>query len=234
MLHDFFEWLQSVPGAVDGDPSTSWSQQLQSSLHQWSLLEGTHVVTLMLFAGTILFVDLRMLGLIFREVSFRTMNDKVLPLTIAGFALMMVTGLLLFLANPVDYYHSVWFRLKVIFLVIASANIAWFHASLKRHGAAWDASAGPPAQMKAAAVISLASWVLVILFGRLIAYTWFDCDHLAPGGFGYGFAECASLYEGLEQEAAPEEPAAEETAPDEPSGDGPPPSDAPPAEGGQP
>ena len=88
MFHDLLQWLQDVPGATGGDPSTSWSQQFAGSLHLWALTEGTHVLSLMLFAGTILVVDLRMLGVAFRDVPYSTLNNKVLPLTIGGFALL--------------------------------------------------------------------------------------------------------------------------------------------------
>src|SRR5262249_10143936 len=162
------QWLQDVPGATDGDPFTSWSQQFAGSLHLWALTEGTHVVALMLFAGTILLVDLRMLGLMFRETPYSALNDKVLPLTIAGFALVAVTGLLLFFSNPVPYYHSVAFRIKFLFIIIAAANIFWFHTVIQKKQAEWDAMPSPPAPVKLAAAVSLTSWIVVIAFGRLM------------------------------------------------------------------
>lgn len=192
MFHDFLDWLQSVPGAVDGDPYTSWSQQFIGSLHLWSLTEGTHVMALMLFGGSILMVDLRMLGLIFRDTPYTTLHDKVLPLTVAGFILLLVTGALLFLSNPVQYYHSVWFRAKVIFILLAGLNVLWFHRTVLRTLPAWDGSPSPPARVKTAAAVSIACWSLVFLFGRLMAFTWFECENLSPGSFGYVFAECAA------------------------------------------
>lgn len=234
MLHDFFNWLQSVPGATDGDPSTSWSQQLVGSLHLWSLLEATHVLTLMLFAGTILIVDLRMLGIAFRTVPYSTLNNKVLPMTVVGFALLVFTGVILFAADPVKYYHSVWFRAKMIFLLVAAANIFWFHFRTQKSIAEWDTLASPPARVKLAAAVSLTSWILVILFGRLIAFTWFDCENLQPTSFGYGFAECAAeMREAIEADAAAaaEEEAAEEGASEEAAPEDPPPEETePPAE----
>lgn len=202
MLHDLFEWLQDVPGAVDGDPFTSWSQQFAGSLHLWSLTEGTHVVALMLFAGTILLVDLRMLGVMFRETPYSTLNAKVLPLTVSGFVLVVATGLLLFLSNPVHYYHSVAFRIKFIFLLIAAANILWFHLMIQKNQSEWDAQTSPPAPVKLAAGVSLASWIVVILFGRLMALNAFGCESLQAGTLGYAFAECAIDIGQAQDEAA--------------------------------
>jgi hypothetical protein len=192
LLHDFLQWLQDVPGATDGDPSTSWSQTLAGSLHLWALIEGSHVLSLMLFAGTILVVDLRMLGVAFRDVPYSTLNNKVLPLTIGGFVLVMLTGAVLFFSNPVHYYHSVWFRAKMVFLIIAAANIFWFHYRTQKNLAEWDAQPSPPLAVKAAAGISLASWIFVIIFGRVTAFLFFECDTMPPGSLGYAFAECES------------------------------------------
>ena len=193
MFHDLLQWLQDVPGATGGDASTSWSQQFAGSLHLWALTEGTHVLSLMLFAGTILVVDLRMLGVAFRDVPYSTLNDKVLPLTIGGFALLTITGLLLFFSNPVHYYHSVFFRAKILFLLVAALNIFWFHYRVQKNMTEWDAQPSPPVPVKLAAVVSLLSWLLVIGFGRITAFTFFECEHMKPGTVGYVFAECASL-----------------------------------------
>ncbi len=202
MLHDLLDWLQSVPGATDGDPYTSWSQQFAGSLHLWALTEGTHVLALMLFAGTILMVDLRMLGLAFRDVPYSVLNNRVLPFTVTGFVILAVTGLLLFFANPVLYYHSVWFRAKVIFLLVAAANIFWFHHSIQKNQTEWDERPNLPTRVKLAAGISLVCWALVILFGRLTAFTWFECENMRPGTFGYIFAECASEMRGVTEGGA--------------------------------
>lgn len=224
MFHDLLQWLQDVPGAVDGDPSTSWSQTLAGSLHLWALIEGTHVVSLMLFAGTILMVDLRMLGLAFKDVPYSTLNNRILPYTIAGFALVVVTGLVLFYSNPVHYYHNVWFRAKVVFIILAAANIFWFHYRVQKTQAEWDARPKPPAAVKLAAGISLTSWIFVIIFGRLTAFEFFLCENMAPGSFGYVFADCESemraVNEMMEEESTDEssEEVTDETSTDESGG----------------
>jgi hypothetical protein len=194
MFHDLMVWLQTVPGATDGDPYSSWSQQFAGSLHLWSLTEGTHVLALMVFAGTILMVDLRMLGVVFRDIPYSALNNRILPVTVTGFAILLVTGALLFAANPVHYYHSVWFRLKVVFILLAAANIFWFHRRTQATIEAWDTAPSPPSSVKLAAAASLTCWILVIACGRLTAFTWFDCENVKPGSFAYAFAECAAEY----------------------------------------
>lgn len=154
---------------------TSWSTQLQSSEHLWMLLEGAHVLTLMLFAGTILFVDMRLLGLVLRKVPVSAVADTVLPYTVAGFAIMVLTGSALFFANPLEYYHNPVFRVKAVFLVAAALNIFIFHWRVQADREKWDARDRPPTAARVSAGISIVLWVAVIVTGRYAAYDWFRC-----------------------------------------------------------
>lgn len=165
MLHDFFLWIQEGLGAhPDGYPP-SWSAQFLGSLNLWSVTEGTHVLTLMLFAGTIWIVDLRMMGAAFKNVPFSTLNDRVLPFTILGFAVMIITGIILFLAKPMDYYHNIWFRAKMLFLLIAAVNIYWFHHRLQKNMDEWNTM---PEASGAAAARDGAYWFAAVTSGVLL------------------------------------------------------------------
>lgn len=198
MLHEFFRWLQEDLGA--SETAESWSQQFRGSLNLWGLTEATHVLTLMVFAGTIWLVDLRMLGVAFKGTPFSKLNEKVLPFTIIAFAVMIITGVALFLAKPMEYYHNVWFRAKMIFLLVAAVNIFWFHRHVQKTQTDWDDSPNPPMLVKLSGAVSLTSWVLIIIVGRFIAYNWYDCGKPLPG-FANWFAECASYPGGIVTEA---------------------------------
>lgn len=179
MIRDAVVWLSKL-GKGPGEYDPSWSEQLASTLNFWGLLEGTHVLSLMLFAGTIFLVDFRLLGWSFRKTPVSVISDRVLPLTVFGFVLMIVTGVALFYAKPLLYYHNVWFRLKLIFLALATLNILIFHFRVQRNRDAWDTAASPPAAAKASAIVSITAWILVITFGRFIAYDWFECGKPLP------------------------------------------------------
>lgn len=167
---------------------TSWSTQLQASENLWMALEGAHVITIMLFVGSILLVDLRLLGVVWRKAPVSAVADSVLPYTRAGFLIMVVTGLALFFANPLEYYHSFMFRLKVIALVAAAINIFIFHRRLEVDRARWDNLAKPPLPARLSAGISLLLWVLVVTAGRFMAYDWVACE--GASGFIAEFAQC--------------------------------------------
>lgn len=180
MIREFLVWMATKVGQVGTDYPMSWSEALASSLNFWGMLEGTHVLSLMLFAGTIFIVDLRLLGLSFKSTPVSVISDRILPLTIFGLIIMIATGAGLFFAKPLLYYHNFWFRIKLVFLVIAAINIIIFHFRVQRNIAAWDTDAKPPRAARLSAMVSITSWILVITFGRFIAYDWFDCGKALP------------------------------------------------------
>ena len=168
--------MDSVEKFVTWLGDTASSVALHESLYMYPIIESIHVIAITLFVGTVAMVDLRLLGLSFRDVPVSTMTSRVLPWTVAGFVVMIVTGLLLFYAIPVRTFHSVWFRTKMIFLLVAFINIWFFHRHVRRDQAKWDTRAVPPLGSRISGVISLTVWLMVIVMGRLIAYNWFDCD----------------------------------------------------------
>jgi hypothetical protein len=165
MLEQFVTWLADTPGSV----------ALHESQYMYTIIESTHVLSIMLFVGTIAMVDLRLLGVAFPQTPVSQMLARMLPWTIAGFVVLVITGVLLFYAIPIRTFHSLWFRIKMTLLLIGGINIAIFTFKVERDKARWDL--GPvPAKSKIAASVSLSVWALVIVCGRLIAYNWADCD----------------------------------------------------------
>jgi len=146
------------------------------SLYVWPLLESTHVLSLGLFVGTAVMNDLRLLGWTMREVPVSEITGRLLPWTRIGFAVMLTTGLLLFYSSPVRYYHNIFFRFKVLLLIVAGLNAFVFHRGIHRRVAEWDNDTKLPRAARVAGAVSLIAWALIVVSGRLIAYNWFDCD----------------------------------------------------------
>jgi hypothetical protein len=166
----------SVLSVLEWMAATPWSVALRESLHMWPLLESTHVLSLTLFVGTAVMLDLRLLGVGLTRLPASALTARLLPWTRAGFVVMIVTGALLFYATPVRNYQNIFFRLKMVLLVVAGLNVWWFH--FRTHGriAQWDRQLPPPRAARVAAIVSLAAWAGVVVAGRFIAYNWFDCD----------------------------------------------------------
>ncbi len=165
-IRTFLEWLGN----------TSWSVALLESLYMWPLVESTHVLTLALFVGTAVVNDLRLLGLTLTGVPVAEITGRLLRWTRGGFAVMVTTGLLLFYSNPLEYYHNIFFRVKVVLLIVAGLNIWLFHGRIHRRVQEWQHDARPPWPARLAGAVSLLAWAAIVVAGRMIAYNWFDCD----------------------------------------------------------
>ena len=155
---------------------TKWSIALLESLYMYPWIESAHVLSICFFIGILLFVDLRLMGVAFTKLPISEMNKKVLPWSLFGFGLMMLTGFLLFYAIPVRSYQNIFFRFKVILILVAGLNAFLFHRQMKLEGMNWDEGKSIPKSVHLKAVASLVLWSGVIISGRMIAYNWFDCD----------------------------------------------------------
>ena len=166
MIGYFLEWLGSTP----------WSVALLESLYVWPLVESTHVLSIALFVGTTVMMDLRLVGCAFKEIPVSDFTGRLLPWTRVGFSMSFVTGLLIFYSHPEHYYHNVFFRIKVFVLVVAGLNVWLFHSRIHRQVSQWDCDLVPPRAARIAGAVSIFAWALVVVMGRMIAYNWFDCD----------------------------------------------------------
>jgi len=160
--------------------NTEWSVALHESQYAYSIVESVHVWALCLFVGFAVLLDLRLVGAVFRNVPVSDMTGRLLPWTKAGFAVMVISGVVLFYAIPLRTYHNVFFRVKTILLLIAGLNAFAFHNGVYRNIAKWDSDGRPPREARRAGIVSLALWVAIVFSGRMIAYNWFDCAKPQP------------------------------------------------------
>jgi len=133
-------------------------------------IETVHVLALVLVVGSILMVDLRLLGIANRARSVRSITAERLPLTWAAFAVAAIAGALLFSSKALTYYDDLPFRVKMACLLLAGLNMTWFHAFTFRHVAGWD-HGRPPAAARIAGGISLALWIVIVGAGRWVGFT---------------------------------------------------------------
>jgi hypothetical protein len=147
---------------------------LGQAMRQWLWLypavEIVHLVGIALLVGSIIVLDLRLLGLS-RTLPVRRLASHVLPWSAAGLALILPSGLAMFVAHATDLMGNPVFVLKICLIMAAGINAAAFHAGVFRGAAAWDVDATPPLTARAAAALSLLLWISVIACGRLLAYT---------------------------------------------------------------
>ena len=163
----FFEWLAATPGSI----------ALHESRYLYLIILTIHVLTLCLFVGIAVIVDLRMMGLTMQTVRVTEVITRLLPWTAAGCIAMITSGALLFYAAPLLRYQNIFFRAKMVALVLAGLNVWMFHNGVYRSVAMWDLGP-PPRSAKIAGGMALAFWIVLITLGRMIPYQvyWLDCD----------------------------------------------------------
>ena len=154
-------WLQSaaIPKAIAGN----------EIIFPWS--ESIHVLAIVLVVGTISIVDLRLLGIASLDRAVKRLMSDVLPLTWGAFGVAAITGSLLFSSDALNYSHNFFFRGKLIFLILAGLNMAFFHLAGIRDVAHWGAARQTPISAKVAGGVSLLLWICVVAFGRGIGFT---------------------------------------------------------------
>jgi|SRR4029079_520463 len=141
--------------------------------NEWAFptLESIHVIAIVIVVGTILAMDLRLVGLASRNVAITRMSHDTLPWTWGAFVIAAITGALLFVSRATSYVINPWFLGKMVLLVLAGVNMGIFHTFTWRSVSDWDAGGAIPRSAKIAGALSLFIWVLVIFFGRAIGFT---------------------------------------------------------------
>jgi uncharacterized protein DUF6644 len=154
--------------------ATRASVAMAESVWLFPIVESVHVLGLALFLGMAVLLDLRLLGWFMRGLRLSTVVRRVLPWTVTGFGVMVVSGALTFLNAPVRYYTNVFFRAKVAMLLLAGLNAWIFHAGVYRRVEEWDRDRVTPVAARMAGMLSLVLWASIVVAGRMIAYNWFD------------------------------------------------------------
>ena len=156
--------------AVHAIESSGVGRLLRESLWAYPITETLHIVGLATLYGSVLIVDLRLLGLN-RSLPVSRLARHALPWTVGAFLLVMVTGLLMFTAHAEDFLTNRVFIVKLGLIATAGVNAALLHTGVMRTVAAWDVNVMPPSRVRLTAVFSILLWTTVIACGRLLAYT---------------------------------------------------------------
>lgn len=159
-LENALRWLQNLP----------FPTNIRESEWLFPTIETIHVFAVVLVIGSIMLVDLRLLGLSNRDRPFSQIAEEMLPLTWTAFAIAATAGLLMFSSKALIYYGNIPFRLKMMCLVLAGLNMVGFHWIGARHLSYWDADK-PPAAARLAGAASVVLWAIIAGAGRWIGFT---------------------------------------------------------------
>lgn len=143
---------------IHGFMNTAWG---------WPTIESLHFIALSVLLGTVGLFDLRVLG-VARTIPMPALH-RLVPFGVAAFAANIVTGSMFFVSAPDQYMFNPAFRLKLACMAIAGLNVLVFYGAFAR-GVPRGEGARASLAVKLIAAISLAAWLGVIVFGRLITY----------------------------------------------------------------
>lgn len=160
----------SVDQALNRLQDLSFPTDIRESAWLFPTIETVHVFALVLVVGSIMAVDLRLLGFANRDRRFSHLASEMLPWTWVAFVIAASAGLLLFSSKAVTYYANIPFRIKIACLVLAGINMLVFHGFGTRNLDAWD-SGKPPARARFAGGASLLLWTVIVACGRWIGFT---------------------------------------------------------------
>jgi hypothetical protein len=147
----FAEWCWNLPLSI----------AIRSAPWPFPVLEILHIAGLLLVFGTVLIVDLRLLGMVLRREPGGQVSGDLMRWAWPGFGVQILTGPLLFIANSRKFYDSGFFRAKLVMLAVAIA----FHFIVVRRISA-SVEAGGRARL--AGAVSLTLWTAVIVSGLSI------------------------------------------------------------------
>ena len=161
-------WSRSFCQAVE---RMALSQTVQNSTWMFPAIETTHLIAMIVLVGSITAFDLRLLGLAMQGTSVSRLAWRLLPATWTAFAVMAITGSLLFTSDPVSKYcHNPALQLKLILILLSGVNMAVFHFTIYHRVKEWDTAPALPFGAKLAGSFSVLLWAGVVVTGRWIGF----------------------------------------------------------------
>ena len=156
-----FEWMDALPSSI----------ALRESLNAYPILLTLHVISMAAFAGLIALLDIRLVGIGYTDVPVSKITERVFPWMFVAFFVAMVSGLLLAYSKPITYFPNFYFWVKNALLVLGGLNALVFHLTTEKTVEKWENDLVTPPAARFAGVASLVMWALIIITGRMMAYS---------------------------------------------------------------
>jgi hypothetical protein len=162
-MHLFFafcQWLEQ----------TSIGTLIRESLWLFPVIETVHIFGIILLVGGTSILDLRLMGLTFRDEAVSKLAQRFLPWAWGGFIIQVTTGLLMFSSEATKMYVNTAFQVKMLLIVAAGVNALVFHFLAYQSVGKWDKDPVAPMSARVAGLISILFWFGIVAMGRWIAY----------------------------------------------------------------
>jgi len=160
----------NLPEICQAIQDSTVGTSIRESTWTFPAIETVHVLGLAASVGILVMLDLRLIGAGMRHLLPSQIMRQLKVWYMAGFAAMMASGVFLFWSEAAKAYRSPTFRIKMIFLVLAGLNAAYFEVKYVPRFAEWENAGVTPSGAKVVGWFSLICWLGVIGFGRWTAY----------------------------------------------------------------
>ncbi|MBT8146885.1 MAG: hypothetical protein KJN90_08525 [Gammaproteobacteria bacterium] len=148
--------------------------QIIAATNWFPLIETVHVIAVTLVLGSILWVDLRLLGLAARQYPFSVLERELIPWTWGAFVVATITGIAMFITRAASHMENPAFQWKLFLLALAGINMLIFQRRVYRPNKmateSWDHTEVPPGKIRIFGAASLVIWSGVMLAGRWIGH----------------------------------------------------------------
>lgn len=158
-----------------------WAYQLAATqvskwllARQWIIVvsQSIHIVMLSLVFGCAVVVNLRLLGVSASGRPVSVLVRTLVPWTYVALLVLLVTGVLQTVAEPVREFVTPAFWAKMVMVLMAVLLTAALARAVRANRERWDCASTRPRRAALIAVTLLALWTAIIFCGRFIAYTW--------------------------------------------------------------
>jgi hypothetical protein len=137
------------------------------------LIQSIHIMGIGLVLASVLVMTLRILGSAGTDRTLLQTQQRFGPWLTGALLLLLATGVVLIVGEPVRELLAFSFWLKMILVACGAGLSAWFQRSVRRNEQAWESRLARRAQVRALAGAALLIWIAIIFLGRFIAY-----DHI--------------------------------------------------------
>jgi uncharacterized protein DUF6644 len=161
ILYSLSSWLEN----------TLMGRSIHDSVWLFPVIETVHLFGVVVLVGFASVLDLRLMGVAFKDYTVSMLAERFLPWMWTGFVVQVVTGILLFASEATKMYGSGVFRAKMLMIAAAGLNALVFHVLAYRSVGTWDRDPVAPLSARFAGAFSILLWFGIVGAGRWIAYS---------------------------------------------------------------
>ena len=160
-MKQFALWLAATSPSVFIQEHNSWAIPT---------IQSIHIVGIAMVMGSVLMIDLRILGWAGTDQTLRQTVSRFGPWLTGSLWLLLVTGILMVIGEPVRELVTFSFWLKMSLVAVGVLVAVLFQRALRRHEPRWEDTLVHRSSIKGLAILTFVLWAFIIVLGRLIAY----------------------------------------------------------------